>query len=80
MMYSKILAILSDINSAFDFKESKNFIEDGLLDSFDIITLVAALDKDFSISIKGTDIIPENFNSLQSLVDMLKQYGVKDEF
>ena len=43
-MKEKIISILSELRPEFDFNESLNFIEEGMLDSFDIINLVTALD------------------------------------
>jgi acyl carrier protein len=73
----KIVYILRDLRPEFDFIKSNNFIEDGLLDSFDIVTLVAELDKTFSISIDGEDIIPENFINLSAIKTLLIKKGVK---
>jgi acyl carrier protein len=67
----EIYQILSEIRSECDFKSSENFIEDGLLDSFDIITLVTALDAAFSISIRGRDVIPENFSSINLIAELV---------
>jgi acyl carrier protein len=72
-----ILEILKEIRPEFDFAASNDFMADGLLDSFDMITLVAALDKNFGISIQGTDIIPENFTNIQTIEGLLRQSGVK---
>ena len=75
-----IIDILEEIRPEFDFTKEKNFIDNGMLDSFDIISLVADLDKSFSISILGTDIIPENFNNLNDIALLLEKYGInKDE-
>lgn len=54
-----------------------NFIEEGILDSFDVINLVTALDSEFGISIDGTDVLPENFSSVNAIVMLLKKNGVK---
>ena len=75
----KIIDILTEIHPEFDFAASENFLEDGYLDSFDMITLVAALDKTYGIKIKGTDIVPENFYNLNTIRELMKKYGVKDE-
>ena len=40
-----IAEILKEIRPEFDFTASRDFISDGMLDSFDIVTLVSALDK-----------------------------------
>ena len=75
----KIVDILSEIRPEFDFLESSNFIEDGYLDSFDMITFVADLEKEYGVKIKGIDIIPENFCSLSAIYALLQRYGVNDE-
>ena len=69
--------ILKEIRPEFDFTVSKDFLGDGMLDSFDMITLVAALDKNYGISIQGTDIVPENFSNLQAIETLLRQSGAK---
>lgn len=76
---SKIIDILQDIRPEFDFTDSTNFFEDGYIDSFDLISLVAALDKEFKIKIKGTDIVPENFRNIDAINSLLQNYGVEDE-
>ena len=56
-----------------DFENSKDFIEDFLLDSFDIVNLSGELEKTFSIRITGDDIIPENFISVTSISGMVER-------
>ena len=68
--------ILAEIRPEYDFASSNDFITDGMLDSFDIVTLVAALDHHFSISIRGTDIVPENFQNSEAIHGLLIKYGV----
>tara|TARA_R110002073_G_scaffold322276_2_gene498827 strand:+ start:10085 stop:10327 length:243 start_codon:yes stop_codon:yes gene_type:complete len=71
----KIVKILNEIRPEFDFSEPiDNFIEAGMLDSFDIVTLVTTLDEEFEISIDGVDILPENFATLECTVELLKKY------
>lgn len=69
--------ILKEIRPEFDFTTSSDFIGDGMLDSFDVVTLVSTLDKTYGISIQGTEIVPENFQNLQAIEALLKKYGVK---
>jgi acyl carrier protein len=73
-MKTKVLNILSEIRSEFDFLTSSNFIEDGMLDSFDIVTLVTMLDEEFKISIEGTQVKPDNFISVESICSLLLKY------
>lgn len=77
-MVNKIAIILNSIRPEFDFFASSNFIDDGILDSFDIINLVTELDKEFNISIDGADIIPENFQSLASIQKLLIKSKAKN--
>ena len=69
--------ILKEIRPEFDFAASRDFIADGMLDSFDMVTLVSALDKNFGISIPGTDIVPENFQNVQTIEALLARSGAK---
>lgn len=69
--------ILNDIRPEFDFTTSDDFIGDGMLDSFDVVTLVSELDKTYSISIDGVDILPENFQNLGAIRALLERYGVR---
>ncbi len=72
-----VIEILKEIRPEFDFAASSDFIADGMLDSFDVVTLVSTLDKNFNISIPGTDIVPENFQNLQTIEALLRKCGVK---
>jgi acyl carrier protein len=74
----KILDFLTEIRPEFDFAASTNFIEEGMLDSFDIVSLVASLDEEFGISIDGTEILPENFSNVDSIFQLLIKNGVTE--
>ncbi|QTA90001.1 acyl carrier protein [Desulfonema magnum] len=70
----EVLDILKDIHPEHDFSESENFISDGLLDSFDIVTIVAALEEKFAFTIDGEDVTPENFMNLETLGQFVQHY------
>ena len=74
---NELIEVLKTIRPEADFSQSRNFIEDGLLDSFDVVTLVAALDKDFGVSIQGVDIVPENFKNIETIEALLRNSGGK---
>ncbi|MCC3217901.1 MULTISPECIES: acyl carrier protein [Chryseobacterium] len=74
-MKNKIIEILNSVRPEFDFSQETDFISRGLLDSFDMVSLVTTLDEQFSISIDGTDILPENFETLESIENVLKRNG-----
>lgn len=69
-----ILDILIGLKDDADFENSEDFIEDGLLDSFDLVNLVAELETEFDIEIKGSDIIPENFVSIKKISELVEKY------
>jgi acyl carrier protein len=75
-MEAEPLRVLKSIRPEADYTSSNDFIGEGLLDSFDIVTLVASLDKTYGISIDGVDIVPENFKSLQTIEALLRKHGV----
>ena len=74
-MKEEIIAILNDLRPEFDFSENVNFIEEGMLDSFDIVSLVDELETNFGIKIQGIDVIPENFSTLDKIETLLKKSG-----
>ncbi len=74
-MEEKIFEILSLIHPEYDFRSCKDFVEDELLDSFDVIELVGKLEDEFSIKIDGLDILPENFCNLESIKNTIIKNG-----
>ncbi len=69
----KILSILKEIRPDSDFENSKNFIDEFLLDSFDIINLASDLEATFGIEIRGEDIVPENFVSIKAIDELIEK-------
>lgn len=72
-MKEKVLDILSNLRPEFDFTEDVDFIEEGMLDSFDIVTLVSEIEEKCGVAISGADIIPENFASVDAIVDLINK-------
>lgn len=69
----ELLEILQDINPDIDYEDCETLIDDGLLDSFAILSIVSELQDAFDISITPADIIPENFNSAKALWNMVSR-------
>lgn len=67
----EIVKILEQIKPGVDFNSEENLIEEEILDSFDIVTLVAKLNEEFDIEITPADLIPENFNSAQKIYELV---------
>jgi acyl carrier protein len=76
MNVEPLRAVLLEIRPEFDFGESQDFISDGMLDSFDVVLLVSALDKKFGISIDGREIVPKNFCNFEAMASLLQKHGV----
>ncbi|MBS5697267.1 acyl carrier protein [[Clostridium] scindens] len=69
----KLLEILNDIQPDADYKTCTTLIDDEVLDSFAILSIVGELEEAFDIEITPVDIVPENFNSVQALWDMVQR-------
>ena len=72
----KLMRILSELSSDIDFETEDALIDGGLLDSFDIVTVVAEIDDAFGIEIPAEALIPENFNSAKALFALIQQLQV----
>lgn len=72
-MRDTILDLLGEIAEGIDFDTCTTLIDDGLLSSLDIIQLIGALNDEFDISIPATEIIPDNFNSVDAMATMVKR-------
>lgn len=72
-MEEKVLAILADLIPDIDFTPETSLIDDGILDSFDLITLVGELNDTFNIAIGPQHLLPENFNSVAAIVGLIKK-------
>ena len=74
----KILEILKSIRSDVDFETEKHLIDDGILDSFDVVSVVGELCDAFDITISAEDLEPENFNSVEAIWALVER--LQDEF
>lgn len=71
--HSDINQLLVRVRPDTDFSASSDFSEDGLLDSFDIVTLVTMIDEEYGVDIAGRDILPENFSSAASIATLIEK-------
>lgn len=74
-MKEKILQILSGLRPECDFEQSDNYIEDGFLDSMDIVNLVSELEEEYDIDIPATDISIKNFTSIDTIIELVKRHS-----
>jgi D-alanine--poly(phosphoribitol) ligase subunit 2 len=68
----ELIQILEVIRPDINFKEEENLVDGGLLDSFDIVSIVSELNDHFDIAIRVTELKPENFNSAKAIFEMCK--------
>lgn len=69
----KLIEQLRQIKSDVDFANETGLIDRRLLDSFDVIQIVAMLDEDYDITVPASQIIPDNFNSAQAIYDLIQR-------
>ena len=69
----QLLEILSDLHPEVDFEECDTLIDDGILDSFDIVSLISEINEEFDVVISAEHIIPENFNSAEALFALIER-------
>ena len=69
--------MLKDIRPEFEFEGVENFFEEGMLDSFDLVTLVSTLQEEYSVKIPGEAILPENFVNVDAIVALMEKSGAK---
>lgn len=70
-----ILRMLKELKPEQNFYDSENYIEDGMLDSFDVIELISMLEEEFDIVIDGMDIVPEFFSNVEQIEKLVKKRG-----
>ena len=68
---NELIAILENLHPEVDFQTCTTLIDDKILDSFDIITIISEINEVFDVVIPAEEIIPENFNSAQALYELV---------
>ena len=69
----ELMEILSDLHPEVDFEVEESLVDDKILDSFDIVSLIAEINDAYDIAITAKDIIPENFNSAKTLYALIQK-------
>lgn len=71
---SKLYEILSEVRPDVVFEQEEGLIDNGLLTSFDLISIISEINEAYEITIKMVDILPENFNSVEAMTRLIEKY------
>ncbi len=66
------MKILRGIRPDVDFENEKALIDDGYLDSFDVVSIISALDDEFGVQVRINELEPENFNSVEAIWTLIQ--------
>ena len=69
----KLIEILTSLHPDVDFENNEELIDEGILDSLDIVTLVTEINAEFDVTIPAEEIVPENFNSAKALMSLIER-------
>ncbi len=69
----ELIEILKELHPDVDFETCTTLIDDKILDSFDIVSLIAEIDNTFDVAVPAEEIVPENFNSAEALWAMIER-------
>lgn len=72
-----LMNILNELDDSIDWEKETALIDDRLLDSFGVISLISELEDAFSIEIEASEIIPANFNSKEAMWNMIQRLQVE---
>jgi D-alanine--poly(phosphoribitol) ligase subunit 2 len=68
-----VIEILSNLHPEVDFRRCDTLIDDKVIDSFDIVSIVSDINDEFDITVPVEEIIPKNFNSAQAIYAMIER-------
>lgn len=68
------MEILSGLRPECDFESSENYIEDGMLDSLDVVSLVDSVEEEYGIVIPGSEISMKNFINIDSIIELIEKF------
>lgn len=74
----ELLSILKDLHPDVDFENEEHLIDNKILDSFDIISVISEIAEQFDVVISAEYILPEYFNSAKALYALIEKLGDED--
>ncbi|MBP3295978.1 MAG: acyl carrier protein [Lachnospiraceae bacterium] len=68
-----LLEVLSELHPDVNFETEDELVERKIIDSFDIVTIIARIDEEFDVAIPADKIVPEHFNSMEALAKLVSE-------
>ena len=69
----QLLELLKGVRADVDFENETALIDDGILDSFDVVSIISEIDDVFGVQIRINELDPENFNSVESIWNLIQK-------
>lgn len=69
----KLYTLLEDIRPDVDFRTIDTLVSDGFIDSFDIVTIIAAIEEEFAVEVSVDSMLPENFESAAAMMSLIEE-------
>lgn len=69
----ELLKILKKVKAGVDYVSEKKLVTDGWLDSLDVMTIVTEICDEFDVDVLPTDIVPENFESMEAIWQLIER-------
>ncbi len=69
----ELIEILSEIKEDVDFENEENLVNGGILNSLDVLQIIAAINEEYDINVPAKEIIPDNFNSAKRMWAMIER-------
>jgi len=73
-----VIEMLEDVNDDVDYATCTDLVDSRALTSFDILSIITAIDDEFDVSVPAKDIVPANFNSAQAILDLIIRLQEED--
>ena len=77
-MKEQLMELPEEIRPDVDWEGEKQLITDGVLDSFDIVSMVTAMNDEFDIEIEVGNLVPDNFNSIEGMMALIEKLQDED--
>ncbi len=77
-MREELMEILGRLRPELEFEKEDKLIDDGILDSFDLVSLIGEINDSFDVEVSFDDIEPENFNSVEAMLALITKLQEED--